>query len=126
LILKHRDTHYVNADPFEDYVQTVFLPQLLITHLIQTLREEDAVLLMDNCSPQPTPVVLDLLSTARVWIVAFAPHTTQIFQVIELALFRVSKRRAQYQSPFDDHSRSARFINNAYHDLGSTTADAKI
>jgi hypothetical protein len=60
---------------------------------MQNFPEEDAVLFMDNCSPHLTPVVIDLLSNARVRIVTFAPHTTQIFQVLDLVLFGVLKRR---------------------------------
>jgi hypothetical protein len=49
LILKHRDTSYVNAELFEDYLRSVFLPHLMITRIVKDLREEDALLLMDNC-----------------------------------------------------------------------------
>jgi hypothetical protein len=126
LLLKHRDKPSVDADLFENYIQTVFLSHLLITCLIQDLREEDAVLLMENCSPHLTPVVRDLLSTTSLRIVTFAPHTTQIFQVLDLALFGVFKRRAQYQLPFDDDGRRARFTRKGSHDFRSTMANANI
>jgi hypothetical protein len=51
LILKSRDEPYVNAELFEDYLRSVLLPDLMITHIVEDLREEDAVRLMDNCSP---------------------------------------------------------------------------
>jgi hypothetical protein len=66
LILKQRAKPYVNADLFENYVRTVFPPYLAITRIMQNVRNEEAVLLMDNCSPHLTPVVADLLSEARV------------------------------------------------------------
>jgi hypothetical protein len=50
LILKQRDKPYANAELFEDYLCSVFLPHLMITRIAKDLREEDAVLLMDNCS----------------------------------------------------------------------------
>jgi hypothetical protein len=46
LILKHRDKRYVNAEPFEDYLHSVFLPHLMITQIVKDLREEEAVLLI--------------------------------------------------------------------------------
>jgi uncharacterized protein (UPF0248 family) len=49
LILKRRDTPYVNADLFENYIRTVFLPHRLAMHRMYDFGEEDAVLLMDNC-----------------------------------------------------------------------------
>jgi hypothetical protein len=50
LILKQRAKSYVNADRFENYVRTVFLPHLAITRILHNVRNEGAVLLMDNCS----------------------------------------------------------------------------
>jgi hypothetical protein len=76
LILKHRGKPHVNAELFEDYLRSVFLPHSKITRIMKDLREEDAVLLMDNCSPHITAGVIELLSTARVRVVAFAPQTT--------------------------------------------------
>jgi hypothetical protein len=76
LILKHRATPDVNADFFENYIRTVFLPQLAITWIMPNIPEEDAVLLMDNWSPQLSPLVIDLLSNSHVRIVTFAPDTT--------------------------------------------------
>jgi hypothetical protein len=95
LILKRRAKPDVNADLFENYAGTVFLPHLAITRIIQNVRNEEAVLLMDNCSPHLTSIVIDLLSEARVQIVAFPPHTTQIFHALDLTLFGVLKRRGQ-------------------------------
>jgi hypothetical protein len=109
-ILKKRTKPYVNTDLFENYVRTVFLPHLAITRIMQNVRNEEAVRLMDNCSLHLTPIVIDLPSEARVRIVTFAPHTTQIFQVLDLSLFGVLKRRGQDQLRFGDDARSARFI----------------
>jgi hypothetical protein len=61
LLLKHRDKPYANAELFEDYLRSVFLPHLMITRLMGDRREKDAVLLMDNCSPHITPIVIGLL-----------------------------------------------------------------
>jgi hypothetical protein len=123
LILTDRDKPYVNADLFESDIRTMFLPHLLSTRLIQNLREEDAVLWMDNCSPHLSPVVFDLRSTSRVRLVTFTSHTTEIVSVLDMALFGIFKRRAQYQLPFDDDIGSPRFINKVYHDFRWTMTD---
>jgi hypothetical protein len=95
---------------------------------MQNVRNEKTGLLMDNCLPHLTPVVTDLLSEARVRIVIFAPHTTQIFQALDLdlTLFGVLKRRGQYQFPFGDDARSARFIKKVSRDFRSTLTDINI
>jgi hypothetical protein len=98
LILKHRAKPYGNADLFENYLRTVFRPRLAIIRIMHNIPEKDAVRLTANCSPHLTPVVIDLLSYARVRIVTFAPHPTQIFQVLDLdfALFGGLKRRSKF------------------------------
>jgi hypothetical protein len=128
LILKHRPKPYLNADLFENSIRTVFLPHVAITRIMQNIPAEDAVLLMDNCLPPLILVVIDLLSNARVRIVPFAPHTPQIFQVLDLdlALFGVLKGRGQYQLPFGDDTGSARFIKEVHHDFRSTLTDINI
>jgi hypothetical protein len=66
------------------------------------------------------PAVIELLSTARVRVVVvtFAPqpYTTQIFQVLDLTLFRVLKRRGEYQLSLEDDPGGARFIGKVHHD----------
>jgi hypothetical protein len=54
LILKHRDEPYVNAEFFEDYLHSVFLPPVMITRIVKDLRKEDAVLMIDHCSAHIT------------------------------------------------------------------------
>jgi hypothetical protein len=75
-----------------------------------------------------TPDVIELLSTARVGVVTFAPqsHTTEIFQVLDLTLFGVLKRRSQYQLPLEDEAGSARLIRKMYHDFQMAITESKI
>jgi hypothetical protein len=117
LILRQPSKLNINVDLFENYIRTVFRPHV---------GGEDAVLLMDNCSPHLTPTVIGLLSEARVKIVTFAPHTTHIFQVLDLALFGVLKRHGQYQLPFDNDAGTGHFIKKVDHDFRSTMTDANI
>jgi hypothetical protein len=67
-----------------------------------------------------TPAVIEFLSTGRLRVVVVTvapqPHTTQIFQVLDLTLFGVLKRRGQYQLPLEDDAGSARFIKKMHHD----------
>jgi hypothetical protein len=120
------DLEWLSYDLFENHIRTVFLSHLAMTRIIQNMLEEDAVPLTENHSAHLTPVVIDLLSNARVGIVTFAPHTTQIFQVLDLALFGVLKKRGQYQFPFRDVTESAHFIKKVYHDFRSTTTDINV
>jgi hypothetical protein len=72
------------------------------------------------------PVVVDLLSTARVRIVIFAPYSMQIFQVLGFALFGVFKNDRWDQLPFEHDTGSIRFITKVYRDFRSTMTGIKI
>jgi hypothetical protein len=126
LILKYRAKPDVNADLFESDLRAVCLLHFAITRITQNIPEEDAVRLMDNCSPHLTPVVVNFLSSARVRIVTFEPHPAHIFRVFDLVLFGVLQRRGQYQLPFGDDTGSARFIKKVYHDFRSTMTDINV
>jgi hypothetical protein len=123
LILKKRAKLYINSELFVDYIQTVFLPHLAGLRRNEALSHEEAALLMDNCSPHLTPAAVRLFTRARVRIVTFAPHTTHIFQALDLSLFGVLKRRGQYRLPFGDEKRTIQFIKKVYHDFRLTMID---
>jgi hypothetical protein len=126
LIFRRRDKPSVNADLFGNYIRTVVLPHLLATRRMYDFGKEDTVLLMDNCSPHLAPAVLTLLSNARVRIVTFAPHTMQIFQILDLTLFGLFKRREQYQLRFDEERGTVHFIRKVYHDFRLAMTDTNI
>jgi hypothetical protein len=61
---------------------------------------------MDHCSVHVTDDVIRLLTDTTVRVTTFASQTTQIFQILDLTLFGVLKRRARYELPFqNDHAR---------------------
>jgi hypothetical protein len=58
----------------------------------QFLAEEIAVLLMDDYSAHVNDDMICILTESRVCAITFAPHTSQVFQLLDLILFRVFKR----------------------------------
>jgi hypothetical protein len=101
LILKQRAKACVNSKIFLEYIHMVFLPNLNELQSLEEFADEDAVLLMDNCSSHVGEEVLSLLQDSRVRVITWAHHTTHIFQDLYLCLFGVLKRRGQYVLPFD-------------------------
>lgn len=63
---------------------------------------EEVSLLMDICPCQITGEVMTLLRQARSRVIAFAPHSTHIFQLFDLTLYMVFKRVGKYSMLFDD------------------------
>jgi hypothetical protein len=78
---------------------------------------------MDNCPSHLTDEIISLLTDARVRVITFAPHTSQIFQVLDVTLFRVLKRRLGYELPFEDEKESVKFIVTVYHNFKQTMVE---
>jgi hypothetical protein len=55
-------------------------------------------------------------------VITFAPHTTQVFQVLDLTLFGVLKRCPRYELPFDENIATVKVITKIYHDFVQTMA----
>ena len=125
-VLRSNPKPYINAEIFLDYIRTVFLPNLAELRTLDAFSEETAVLLMDNCPSHVTDEIIGLLTEARVRVITFAPHTTQIFQILDLTLFGVLKRRTNYQLPFEDERATVKFIMKVYHDFKQTMVEPNI
>jgi hypothetical protein len=100
----------------------VFLPNLAELRTLDAFNEETGVLLMDNCLSHPischaTDDIIGLLTDARVRGITVAPHTTQIFQVLDVTLFGVLKRRLGYELPFEDEKETVKSVMKVYHDF---------
>jgi hypothetical protein len=78
------------------------------------------VLLIENCSVHVTDDAIRLLIEARACVITFAPHTTQIFQVLDLTLFALLKRPPRYEMPLDHGNATVKYIMSVYHDFRQT------
>jgi hypothetical protein len=116
-VLKHRPKPYVNGKLFLDYTNSIFIPDLNELRQSEYFSEWEAVLLMDNCSPHMGDAVIAILTRAHVRVITFAPHTTHIFQVLDLVLFRALKKRSTRLSTLDEEQSAAAFIIKVYHDF---------
>jgi hypothetical protein len=116
----------INAESFHDYIQTVFLPNLAELRALHGFAEETGVLLMDNCPSHVTDEIIGLLTEARVRVITFALHTTQIFQILDVTLFGVLKQRLGYKLPFEDEKETVKFIMKVYHDFKQTMVEPNI
>jgi hypothetical protein len=93
LILEAPRKPYINAECFLEYIRTVFLPNLNELRTLEEFADEDAVLLMDNCPSEVGEEILSLLRDAPVLIITWTPHTTHIFQQLDICLFGVLKQK---------------------------------
>jgi hypothetical protein len=121
--LRSNPKPYTNAEIFLDYIRRVFLPNLAELRTLDGFAEETGVLWMDNCPCHVTDDIISLLTEARVRVTTVAPHTSQIFQILDVTRFGVLKRRLPYKLPFDDGKETVKFIMKAYRDFKQTMAE---
>jgi hypothetical protein len=92
-VLRSNPSPYINAEIFLDYIRTVFLPNLAELRKLEAFTEETGLLLMEKSPSHVIDDIIAVLTEARVRVIPFVPHTTQIFQVLDVTLFDVLKRR---------------------------------
>jgi hypothetical protein len=125
-MLKLRVKAAINAEIFQKYVTTLFLPKLNDLRGLEQFAEEEIILLIDNAPSHVSEVSLRLLRDAKARVITWPPHTTQIFQQLDRSLFQVMKQRDQYKSPFDDEQGTANFRFQIYHMFKQTMIEANI
>jgi hypothetical protein len=113
LILKAKEKTYVNTEIFLEYICMVFMRNLNELGSLEQFADEDAVLLMDNC-PSHVEEVSTILRDARARVITWQPHTTHVFQELDLCLFGVLKQKGQYILPFDDELTTPDFFFKIY------------
>jgi hypothetical protein len=125
-VLKNRSKPYVSRKLFFDYVKTIFVPYLTELQDSEELEGCEAALLMDNCSPHIADDVIAVLTSVRVQIITFAPHTTHIFQILDVVLFGGMKKHATGLEILDEEQPAAAFILKVYHDFKQTMIEVNI
>jgi hypothetical protein len=120
LILKKNQKPSVNRKSFAEYIKSTFIPHVTRIHAARGIEQEEVPLLMDNYPSHLTCDVRDLLNTVRVRVVTFAPHTTRIFQLLDLTIFGMLKREGKYHLPFSDLGTMVNFVYNVYLKMGKS------
>jgi hypothetical protein len=70
--------------------------------------------------------MIALFTDAGVHVITFAPHTTHIFQVLDLTPCDTLKRHPRCRLPFGDENATAEFAMKVDHDLKHTVMEGKI
>jgi hypothetical protein len=95
----------------------MFIPHLAWPRDLAEFAAQDAVLLMEKCWFHVTDDVIRIPTGARLRVITFAPHATQVFQVLHLTLFGILKRRSRYELTCDGDNATVKFIMTVYHDF---------
>jgi hypothetical protein len=79
---------------------------------------------MNNYSSHVTSDVIGFLTEARVHVITFALHTIYIFQVLNVALSGLPKRRPKHESLSGDEKATVQLIMKAYQDFKQTMMES--
>jgi hypothetical protein len=82
---------YVDAHIFYDYLRDVLIPRIEDFREANNLPESPAILFMDNCSTHLADQIVQLLTTHKIKVITFPPHSSGIFQMLDLVFFGVFK-----------------------------------
>jgi hypothetical protein len=87
LRIKIQPSPYLNKQPFFEYVHEVFLPAVESNREFTGCRGNPAILFCDNYSCHCSDEILRELASRGVLLMAYPPHSSHIFQVLNLLLF---------------------------------------
>jgi hypothetical protein len=118
--LKLNQKPYFNAGILLAYTRTILLSYIDTFRGRAVLAHEIALLLMAHCLADVSDDMIRILSEAMVRVVTFAPHTNQVFRVLDLIVFGVLERRPRYELSFDVDKATVKVIRKVHHDLRQT------
>jgi hypothetical protein len=81
---------------------------------------------MDNCSIHVQAEILQMLAGHRVKVITFPPHTTHIFQYLDLNLFGNFKKKMNYKLPVESNHHTAGFIKRIFHLMKQTLVEVDV
>jgi hypothetical protein len=98
LKLEIRPSPYVDANLFRKYIQEMFLPAVATNRRLPGCKNQPAILFCDNRACHCFDAILKELAGNGVLVLTYSPHTSHIFQVLDLVLFGNLKRCKKYQT----------------------------
>jgi hypothetical protein len=94
-----RDSPYVTRDVFFEYLRDVLVPTVESNRQLSGCQAKPAILFCDNCSSHCRDEVLQELARHGIFMITYPPHSSQIFQVLDVLLFGRLKSREETPHP---------------------------
>jgi hypothetical protein len=88
---------YVTSEIFEKYVDTVLIQAVEANRQRPGCAMKPAILFCDNCSAHMSDSVMRKMALHGILVLTYPPHTSHIFQILDLLLFGLVKRSKKHQ-----------------------------
>jgi hypothetical protein len=92
-MIRSNDTSYVTRLIFTEYVTSVIPPYFAATRESLHFQDFTGVLLCDNCSSHIDEGIKQLLADNNIRLITCPPHTSHLFQPLDLVTFAAFKRK---------------------------------
>jgi hypothetical protein len=126
LTLKQQSKPYLGANVFLEYMNIIFVPCLTELRGTKEFETRRVVLFMNNCSSHTSDDIITIVTRKRVKMFTFAPHTTHIFQMLDVVLFWALKKYATGRTMLDEEQMTVAFIIKVYHDFKQMMIEVNI
>jgi hypothetical protein len=95
-MMEIREPAYATAEIFRRYIETVFFPAIAANRKLPGCRNKPAILLCDNCACHCSEDIIIEFARYGVLVLSYSPHTSNLFQVLDLLLFGRLKSAKKY------------------------------
>lgn len=98
IIIKQKNTPYMDDALFTEYITTVLIPYISNLRQNNMYINEKAVILMDNARCHCSESVLKILGENNIYALTYPSHTSHIFQALDLSFFGVFKKNKSIEN----------------------------
>jgi hypothetical protein len=98
-LIRTNDTSYLTRDIFKESLTSVFLKSVEAVRELLDLHDFPAVFLCENCSSHSDEEIVQAFASHNIKLLTFPPHTSNMFQPLDLVTFGILKREIQVKLP---------------------------
>jgi hypothetical protein len=91
-MIRSNSSSYVTREIFKEYLTQVLMPYVETTRQSLHLEQFAGALLCDNCASHVDDEIMSLLANHNIRLLTFPPHTSHLFQPLDLVTFAALKR----------------------------------
>jgi hypothetical protein len=109
-----------------EYISTVLLSYVNELRSNEEFANQEAVLLMDNCSVYVQGDTLEMLTDHQIKVLTFPPRTTHAFRSLDLSLFGNFKKKMNCMLPLETDETTEGFIKRIFHMVKQTLVEDSV